>query len=141
MRETAFTIRLAFKEVLTIGNYDLGERKPCKQFELSLEFPRQPNIVRIEKPDKLATRRTRAHVPCASRPTPVLESQHTNTIAKLTFEQLDRRIGRSIINNDHFNLALTLRQRSLNRLAHQLGTVPRRNYNTEQWRFHFAKRI
>src|SRR5215213_5042736 len=86
LRKTAFAIRLAFEEVLTIGNYNLGSRKTRKHFELSLEFPRQPNIVRIQKRDEVSARQTRTGVPRPAHSTLVLKPQQTYAIVKLTFE-------------------------------------------------------
>src|SRR6185503_20665660 len=40
LRKPTLPIRLAFKKVLAVGNYDLGFRKSRKHFELSIEFPR-----------------------------------------------------------------------------------------------------
>ena len=68
----------------------------------------------------------------------MLEPQQTYAIAKFPFDHLDSRIRRRIIDEDNFDCAL--REHTTNRVAHQLGTVPRRNHNAEERSFHFSKR-
>ena len=92
LRKTTLAIRLAFEKVLTVRNHHLGFRKTRKHLELGIEFSRQPNIVRIEKRDKLTKRQSRTRIPRPSWSTTVLESQQTYAIAKLAFEQLNSRV-------------------------------------------------
>jgi len=70
----------------------------------------------------------------------MFESQQTYAIAKFTLEQLGSRVCSRIVNHDHLDFTFALRERATDRVAHQLGTIPRRNDNAEQWSFHFAKR-
>jgi hypothetical protein len=77
LRKATLTIRHAFEKVLTVGNYNLRFRKTRKHFELGIELSQQPNIVRIEKPDKLTTRQTSARIPRAAWSTAILKSQYT----------------------------------------------------------------
>jgi hypothetical protein len=139
LRESALAIHRTFEKGLTVANHHLS-LKTRKQFELGVEFSRQPNIIRVEKRDKLTTRQTRTRIPRSARPASMFESQQTYAIAKFALEQLGRRIGGRIVNHDHLDFTFALRERAMDCVAHQLGTVPRRNHNAEQWSFHFAKR-
>ena len=141
LRKATLAIRHAFKKVLTVRNDNLSFRKTRKHFELGIKFPWQPKIIRVEKPYKLAKREARTHIPRAARSTSVFQSQYAYKITKFMRKHLKSRIGRRIVNDDNFHFTLALRERTMNRVAHQLGTVPRRNHNAEQWSFHFAKRI
>ena len=140
LRETTCSIPRALEKVLTIRNHRFSLRKLRQHLELSVEFSRQPHVIRIQKSNKLATHESRPGVARAARTVTMFESQHAYLCAKLALEHLSSVISRSIVDDNHLNFAGALHERAANRVANELRTVPRRNHNAEQWSFHFAKR-
>ena len=112
---------------------DQTERRiGLKARDLQLEFARQPNVVGIKEGDVLATRCGDAAGPGRANASIVL-ADRTDAIAVLGQDQ-GRLVGRTIIDDDHFERRVRLCKRAVDGLAQIAGVVVGRDDDAD--RFH-----
>src|SRR6266403_1244148 len=94
---------------------------PFQCRNLRLDLPRMPNVVGIEKGDKLPTGVPNAEVAC--RGNSRVRLSHISHARPICFSQLPRVVGGSIVRDYHLHITVGLCERTLDRASDDVCTV------------------